>query len=296
MSASTLKQRVKALLANTLWAYDADDLVKALGRCGVTRGSTLMVHSSWLQYNGFRGKPADMVRAFKQSVGPDGLLVMTSMPYHNMSSAQWLEKEKPLDVRRSPSMMGLVSEAFRRSENVVRSLSATHPLLVWGRSAGDFVAGHETTDRPFGSDSPFQRLLERDAIILGLDAPFSTFTFTHFVEDHLADTLPVPLYEPGLLNATVVDYDGNTLEQRVRVLSANANSLRREYRLVHQLKRNKLLHQGRIGHTVLLWIRARDLLYGAKRLVAEGSHFFDAPPKEQTPEIGESWESLKPSA
>ncbi len=277
MSLGTLKKRVKALLADTLWAYSTDDLAKVLERCGVVSGSALMVHSSWLQYNGFCGKPADMVRAFKQSVGIEGLLVMTSMPYHNMSSAEWLGKGKPMDVRRSPSMMGLVSEAFRRSEGVVRSLSATHPLLAWGRSAREFIAGHETTDRPFGPDSPFQRLLERDAIILGLDAPFSTFTFTHFVEDHLADTLPVPLYETEPLTATVVDWSGNVIEQCVQVLSSQANSLRREYRLVEHMNRANLLHEGRIGHTALLWVRARDLLDGARRLVTEGSHFFDAP-------------------
>jgi len=177
----------------------------------------------------------------------------------------------------------------------VRSLSATHPLLAWGRSAGEFIAGHETTDRPFGPDSPFQRLFERDAIILGLDAPFSTFTFTHFVEDHLADTLPVPLYESEPLKAKVVDWNGSVLEQRVQVLSSHANSLRREYRLVEHLKLDKLLHEGRIGHTALLWIRARDLVDGARRLVAAGSHFFDAPTIEQSPENGKTWESLKPS-
>ena len=291
-----LKERVKALCAQTVWAYDAAALVRTLDRCGVRRGSALMVHSSWLQHNGFRGKPADMVRALKQSVGPEGLLVMTSMSYHNMSSAQWLAKGKPLDVRRSPSMMGLVSEAFRRSEGVVRSLSATHPLLAWGSGAEDFVAGHEATDRPFGPASPFQRLLARDATILGLDVPFSTFTFTHFVEDHLSDTLPVPLYESDPLKATVVDWNGRVLEQRVQVLSSHANSLRREYRLVEQLKRDKLLHEGRIGHTALLWIRARNLLDGARYLVSGGGHFFDAPPTEHTTENGKSWESLKPSA
>lgn len=272
-----IKLRVKALFAQTVWAYDEDTVAKVLNRCGVTPGSTLMVHSSWAQHNGFRGKPADMVRALKQSVGADGLLVMTSMPYHNMTSAQWLAKGKPMDVRRSPSMMGLVSEAFRRSEGVVRSLSATHPLLAWGRGADEFVSGHEDTDRPFGPASPFRRLLDRDAIILGIDAPFSTFTFTHFVEDHLISTLPIPLYDPEPIRAVVVDAEGKSIEQHVRVLSAHANDLRREHRLVQRLAEEGVLRRGKIGNTALVWISARDLLAGAQRLVASGSHFFDAP-------------------
>ena len=129
---AAIKPRLKALAAKTVWAYGPEDVVKKLRQCGVAPGTTLIVHSSWLQYNGFRGKPADLVKALKAAVGAEGLLVMTSMPYHNMSSAQWLAKGKPMNVRRSPSMMGLVSEVFRRSEGVVRSLSATHPLLAWG--------------------------------------------------------------------------------------------------------------------------------------------------------------------
>ncbi len=277
MIAATVKSRVKALAARTLWAYGPEDLGKKLQDCRVEPGSALMVHSAWLQYNGFCGKPADVVKALKNAVGPAGLLVMASMPYHNMSSAEWLAKGKPMDVRRSPSMMGLISEAFRRSEGVVRSLSATHPLLAWGDRAEEFIAGHQHTDRPFGPDSPFLRLLDREAVILGFDVPFSTFTFTHFVEDQLAESLPFPLYEAEPVRGTVVDQHGHASEQWVRVLSADANRLRREYRLVEKLEKDHVLHQGRIGHTSLIWINARDLLDGAQRLVAEGVHFFDSP-------------------
>ena len=274
---ATLKPRLKALAARTLWAYGPDDLRNKLETCGVQSGTTLVVHSSWRQYNGFRGKPADLVKALKRAVGAQGLLVMTSMPYHNMSSAQWLASGKPMNVRRSPSMMGLVSEAFRRSESVVRSLSATHPLLAWGGGATAFVAGHQETDRPFGPASPFARLLERDAFILGFDAPFSSFTFTHFVEDQLAEILPVPLYEPEPVRGTVVDQDGVASDQWVRVLSAEANSLRREYRLVADLEKMGFLHRARIGNTALVWIRARELLIGAHKFVQEGNHLFDQP-------------------
>jgi aminoglycoside 3-N-acetyltransferase len=274
-----VKPHLKALAAKTVWAYGPEDVVKKLKQCGVVPGTVLIVHSSWLQYNGFRGKPADLVKAFKTAVGPDGLLVMASMPYHNMSSAQWLAKGKPMNVRRSPSMMGLVSEVFRRSEGVVRSLSITHPLLAWGMAAEEFIAGHQDTDRSFGPDSPFAKLLNKDAIILGFDAAFSAFTFTHFVEDQIADTLPVPLYDPEPVQGTVVDSDGSPHEQWVRVLAAEANSLRREHRLVEKLKNDGVLHQGSIGHTSLTWIRARDVLAGARSLVAEGKHFFDAPDK-----------------
>lgn len=272
-----LKTHLKTWLSRTLWAYSADDFQRKLRAIGIQPGATLMLHSSWQLHSGFQGKPADLVNAFKHAVGENGLLVMTSMPYHNMSSAEWLSKGKAMNVRRSPSMMGLVSEVFRRSPGVERSLSATHPLLAWGKNAQTFLAGHAQTDKPFGAASPFARLVERDAILLGCDAPFSTFTFTHFVEDQLADTLAVPLYETEPRRGLVIDADGVEHEQRLYVLSAEANRLRREERLVAHLQAGGTLHEGRIGNTRLTWVRTVDLLAGARQLAHNGPHFFDRP-------------------
>ena len=277
MSVKALKQWVRQTAAKTVWAYGPDKLVRQLKACGVVPGCTLIVHSSWLPFNGFQGKPADVVRALKEAVGPEGLLVMTSMPYHNMSSAQWLAKGKPMNVRRSPSMMGLISEVFRRSEHVCRSLSVTHPLLAWGRDAEAFIEGHENAEKPFGAASPFARLLERDALILGFDAPFASFTYTHFVEDQLAATLPCALYEPDNRSGVVIDRNDRQIDCSVKVISAQANSLRRESRLVEHLKNTGVLHVGKIGNTRLTWIRAADHSRESARFVATGGHFFDAP-------------------
>lgn len=277
MNHAALKNTVKGWLARSLWAYGPDKLIRQLRQIGVTEGSTLVVHSSWSPYNGFRGKPADLVKAFKAAVGESGLLVMISLPYQNMSSAQWLASGKPMNVRRSPSMMGLLSEVFRRSEGVRRSLSATHPLLAWGRDADAFVEGHEKTDRPFGAGSPFARILERDAIVLGFDAPFSTFTFHMYVEDQFADRLPVPLYEPELHSGKVIDYAGTESVQTVRVPSALANRHRRLDRIVARHEHNGALGRARVGNTQLVWIRARAMLQGVKELIDSGQHFYDSP-------------------
>ena len=273
----SFRQSVKKWVVRYFLSYDGDALLRQLRKAGLKPGDTLMVHSSWLAMNGFRGKPADMVAALKQAVGPDGLLVMTSMPYHNMSSEQWLARGKPLDLKRSPSMMGMLSEVFRRSEGVLRSASPTHPLLAWGRDAQSFIQGHELTPFAFGPASPFAKLLYRDALILCIDAPFSTITFTHFVEDRLSHTLAVPLYEGEPASGVVIDRDGARCEHAVMVLSARANALRREWRLVEQLERQHVLSRERIGNTRLLFMRAAEMTRCAENLVAGGQHFFDQP-------------------
>jgi aminoglycoside 3-N-acetyltransferase len=277
---NTLSTIKKAIVSHLL-AYDTTSLRGFLARIGVREGDTLMVHSSWRTLNGFKGSPAQFCAALRESVGESGLVVMPSLTYHNQSSADFLATGKPMDVRRSPSAMGLLTEVFRRGKDVVRSLSPTHPLLAWGRDATAFVAGHACTDRPFGPDSPFARLLERNACILCLDTGFASITFTHFVEDRLAETLGVPLYAPQPMMGVVIDLEGKRIECPTCVLSQEANQLRRESRLIDHLQRHRLLYQRRLGNSHFTWIRAADLVAGAEQLVSGGAHFFDAPTERQ---------------
>ncbi len=275
---------VKKAIARHLLAYDDVALRGFLARAGLRPGDTVMVHASWKPLNGFRGSPAQFCAALRETVGETGLVVMPSLTYHNMSSADFLAFGKPMNVRRSPSAMGLLTEVFRRGKGVARSLSPTHPLLAWGRDAEGFLAGHEHTDRPFGPDSPFARLLERNALILCVDIGFSAITFTHFIEDRLAHTLPAPLYAPEQMTGYVIDAAGQPIECPTRVLSPQANALRREERLIEHLDTYRTLHRGRLGNTRFLWIRAADLANEAERLVAGGGHFFDAPGNRNAPD------------
>lgn len=105
----------------------------------------------------------------------------------------------------------------------------------------------------------------------------STFTYTHFVEDQLAATLPFPLYEPDLHAGVVIDRAGERRTCAVRVLAAQANKLRREPRLVAHLDKVGVLHHGKLGNTRLTWIRAADHSRESARFVAGGAHFFDFP-------------------
>ena len=79
------------------------------------------------------------------------------------------------------------------------------------------------------------------------------------------------------VDGTVIDREGRSLVCPVRVLSPEANRLRREARLIEHLTRSGVLHGGRIGNTRLRWIRAQDHSRESRRLVEAGGHFFDVP-------------------
>jgi len=271
------KKRLTRFLIDNFFSYDQERLASALRRIGIISGDKIMVHSSWLPNNGFRGRPVDMINTLKDSVGSDGLILMPSLTYQNESTRDFLLRGKPMDVRRSASKMGLLTEVFRRNREVMRSLSPTHPILAWGKGAEEILAGHERQPAPFGTDTPFSRLLDAGGKILAIDASFSTVTFTHFLEDRIASHLPCPLYEEEPVPGTYVDYDGESHTVPVKVLSDEANSLRREEILVAQLEKEGIIHRRKVGNTGLMRIDCKEMTACVDRMAAQGQVFFAAP-------------------
>jgi len=268
------REWLKDQIVRRFLCWDAAALASRLAACGVRRGDWLMLHASWQPRSGFTGKPRDLVAALAGLVGREGLLIMPSLPYHNQSTAAFLRSGRPVDLRRIPSSMGLLSEVFRRTPGVVRSPSPTHPLLALGDAAAEFAAGHEAAEVPFGAGSPFARLLDHDAWIAGLDVGFGSFTFTHTIEDRIAGSLPFPLYEVEPLPVEFTDAAGHRHTTAVRVIGEEANARRDERPFIARLQRAGVLKSVRVGNSRVLLARCAAMLRCAEEMVREGGHLF----------------------
>lgn len=260
-----------------VYAYNREDLAAVLRKKGIAQGGVLMVHSSWRPSNGFQGRPIDFINALKDVVGAEGLISMTSMTYQNESTRAFLVRNVAVKIHRSASKMGLLTEVFRRGEGVKRSLNPAHPILAWGGQAEWFLEGHEKVECSFGKGSPFDKLLQLKGKILCIDAPFSTITFTHFLEDRIASALPFELYESEAMLGRVIDTDGVEHVVPTRVLSELANLLRREVRLVQALDALGLIQRFKVGNTHFLLIECEPMTQCVDNMVAEGKSFFDCP-------------------
>jgi len=270
-----IKKKIKNVLLKTLWKYDGAQLVRFLKKRGIEKGDTLVVHASWLKQNGFQGSPLDFINAIKEVVTDQGLLVMMSMPYQNQSSAEFIRRGGQMKVNRSPSKMGLLSEVFRRGKETHRSLSPTHPVLAWGKDAQAFLAGHIECLEPFGKGSPFEKMLLRNAKIMAVDTPFSTVTFTHFLEDSVSDQLSFRLYEEESLIGTVVTDTGEELNPPVKVLSQEANARRREDRLIAFLQQEKAINNARLGATRFIFMECAKLRAATEKMYQQKISMFD---------------------
>jgi aminoglycoside 3-N-acetyltransferase len=255
-------------------SYDAAQLRTRLAEAGVREGDVVLMHSSFRAANGFLGKPQDVIAAVQDAIGPEGTLVMTSLAYTS-STKTYLESNPTFDVRRTPSQMGIITEIFRRQRGVVRSLSATHPILARGPQAARLVADHDRCAYPCGPGSPFERMLEADALMIYFDLPFIGFTFVHYIEHRLRDRLPFPLYEPAAMRTRVIDYDGRLREPECYVFTREASERRCVEVITGQMRRDGTAYWKRIGNTELVVAKMSDALATGLRLADQGRVPFD---------------------
>jgi aminoglycoside 3-N-acetyltransferase len=261
------------LVARTLFAYGADELTRAIRALSIESGDTLLVHSRFPRGGGFQGTPSDVIDCLLSVLGERGNLLMMSIPYRG-SSQQYVEGDPLFDVRRTPSAVGVISEVFRRRDDVVRSLSPLHPVLAHGPLAAWLVADHDKSPFSCGKGTPFDRFLRLDGKFLFLDAPYSSLTFMHFVEDTFRPELPVPLYDAQPASVRVKDELGRESRVRQWFFSHEARARRNFVTIERALELDGSLLATRVGNTRLLSVRARAVVDCAARLVAEGPGFY----------------------
>ncbi len=265
-------------LAELLFHYGPAELARHLERLGIRAGDTLLVHSAFRHATGFSGNPRDVVECLLNAVGGQGNLLMVSLPYRS-SSYDHLRLDPVFDVRRTMSQMGIISEIFRRRRGVRRSLHPTHPVLALGKDAEWLLRGHEDAAAPCGPASPFGRFRELGGKVLFYDVPFATFTFIHYLEDLLADSLPFPLYRSDTIAARVIDEQGQPRVVETRVFSEEAVSRRDPALLERRLLERRLLRRARVGRTRLLLVSSEDAVREALAMTAEGASFYRGEPR-----------------
>ncbi|WP_298825181.1 AAC(3) family N-acetyltransferase [uncultured Piscinibacter sp.] len=273
---------LRASFVRLFLSYGRVELLQALREIGVREGDAVMLHSAFAPHHGFRGSIEELTDTFIDAVGPNGHLLMVSLPYRS-SSLQYLEKLRQFDVRRTPSMMGLVSEFFRRRPEVLRSLHPTHPVLVRGPRAESFIEGHEHCIHPCGPGTPFERLAEADGMVAFLNVEFGTFTFFHHLEHLVSAQLPFPLYTANCFEVSVIDRDGRPGTVRTHVYSPEAIQRRRFPVLERALRARGAIRSVRVGNTQIEAIRVRDAIACVSEMSRRGEFFYDLSGVVQAP-------------
>jgi aminoglycoside 3-N-acetyltransferase len=268
-----LKQ-ARRLYIESFHAFSAADLEHRLRQLGLREGDTVLVHSSYDAFSGFTGKPTDVIALLESVIGPAGTLMMPTLPFTG-TAIDYARAGPVFDVRRTPSRMGLLSELFRRSPGVFRSVHPTHAVAVWGQDAAALVQGHHLAGTPCGEHSPLARLLARRGKILLLGTDIGVLTFYHTIEELLEDKLPLPPFTTEIFHLQSRDVFDNILTTRTRLFEPTTSRRRNLDKLVPELQQNAAWREQRVGQLPITLLDSQDVLSTVEAMAKRGIYCYD---------------------
>ena len=135
---------------------------------GMSRGATVYIHSSM---NEIRCRvpslePMDLIDLLKGLVGEEGTILLPTFPLRGLQY-HYVQEHRCFDVKRTPSQVGLLTEIYRRSKGVTRSLHPIHPIAAWGKYSKELLAQHHL-GTAFGETSPLYKMQQHNGVVVGL--------------------------------------------------------------------------------------------------------------------------------
>lgn len=266
--------QARARALRTLFAFGPEAFARALGEVGVAPGGRLMVHSSLDAFEGFTGKPSDVLEALQVAVTASGLVAMPTLPFSGTAAA-WADGDPLFDPQRTPSRTGLLTELFRRLPGVERSLHPTHPVAARGRNAREFLAGHERAATPCGRGSPYVRLIEEGGQVLLLGVGIEVLTLYHAVEELLEAELPESPFTTRTWRLRSRGPDGAIVVTETRLFDPGLSRRRNLGKLVPELVDLGAWREVRVGRLSLTLIEAPAVLAAVGNLARRGVYCYD---------------------
>lgn len=177
------------------------------GDLGVSAGDVLYVHSGMdglnLAFPFYR-----VLSLIQEVIGPGGTVMFPTYPNQHISSYEYLQQGNVFDVCRTPSYTGILTEFARRQRKAVRSLHPTKSVCAIGPVAKEVTATHHLSPYPYDTSSPYYKLIENDARIVGLGVSTDYLSFGYCVDDAMKEKFPVRVYHEKVFDATCVNYNG----------------------------------------------------------------------------------------
>jgi aminoglycoside 3-N-acetyltransferase len=190
------RKKASPLLRLVYGTFDAATLCRHLESRLDADFDCLMVHSSINKLAPmYTEGPLELVRALTAFVGPERSLAMPAFYFGDPRIGgliDTLTARPELDLRRTPSQVGIATELFRRTPGVRCSRHPIYRVCAIGPLAQRLTEGHERASSNCGPGTPFDVMAQSRTWIVGIGKPIEILTQVHHAEDVLGDAFPVP--------------------------------------------------------------------------------------------------------
>lgn len=191
----------KEVIAKTERPVTVSDICMGLEKLGLTKGDTIIVHSSLSAFGWICGGAQALIMALMESVGKDGTIVMPSHSgdwsdpvnwQHPPVPKEWVpiikENMPSYDKEMTPTRgIGKTAELFRNLSSVRRSDNPLLSFSAWGRFSDEITRDHPLVPQ-MGMDSPLGSLYKSDAKVLLLGVGYDSCTSFHLAETMIDGT------------------------------------------------------------------------------------------------------------
>ena len=245
-----------AQIRSTLSEFNRDAFVEILNSLGVNASGSLFVHSGADWLSKVDGGPFSILKDLMAYM-EGGTLVMPSFPIEGMAS-DYIDRNV-FSVNKSPSRMGLLTELFRRSPGVQRSLHPTHSVCALGEKAGFLLSEHECCLHPFDASSPFGKLVGLKGQILLVGVGLDVLTHIHTVEDVMGENFPYKVYEANPRRVPVINSTGDEVAVTTYVHNPAVSVRKNIPRFEADMIADRVMHVADIGGVVFRLLDAEKL-------------------------------------
>jgi aminoglycoside N3'-acetyltransferase len=264
----TSRKQLSSVYLMLYGRHSARELVEQLRNRVPDDFEILMIHSAYDRLLPmYQGGPQDLVNELLAFCGTNRTLAMPafSLGGRLYDKGQYF-RTHAFDVKRTPSEMGLLTEVFRRTPGVTRSLHPTHSVCAIGPLAQDITATHHLGTTRTGRGTPFDTMAQRRTAIVGLGIEYwRCITQSHTAEDMLGDEFPVK-FEKEPIPTVLIDWQGNKTQYSLTIPQSS--------KLVHNTLLRSLLSEEELitwkFHGTAMWVAAASrvterLLEAAKK-------------------------------
>ncbi len=186
-------------LNKALFEYDsqllyANDIRLALEQVGIQKSDSIFVHSDLKHFgklsqimnrDEFFGQ---MIDVFLNVIGPNGNLMMPTFSYSFC-------KGEIFDVLETPSAVGVLTEAFRRTSGIQRSIDPIFSVAAIGPKKDFFT---DVSSECFGKNSIFDKLYQSNVKLIFFGPTFD-ITYAHYIENRFGVPYRYMKSFPGIL-------------------------------------------------------------------------------------------------
>lgn len=201
-------------------------------RIGITDGSVVFIHSSFDTLN-LTFSVHRLLEILLETVGINGTLLFPAWHF-TIRAEEYLKKGLVFDVKRSPSVLGLLSEIARRHPSALRSIHPINSIVAIGKHAEEMINDHGKSIYPCDETSPYYKIIKYNGIIAGLGVDTNFLSFVHCPEDVLKQQFPVKTRLDTKFEAKVKMQDGSikiikTLTAHPQIKYRDINTFLKKY-------------------------------------------------------------------